>query len=262
MLYTSALIAITILANILTEVILIWRCYLVWGRGRLGVAVSVVPALIALDADVYCIWVLVTKIQLFYHQGTNNPSIVNTHDRLIGIFALLALTGNLMFTVLIAGKILFVAYRVGKSLPACTSIPRMYETIISATLESGMIYPIALSTYAAGALSSDSNNFDQFTSDALLAQSVFYSLVTIMGIASTLIIVRITLGVAIHDEKSFKETIMNMKEIDLTQGQRHTSYTITNSRRRNTSHTQETYHAKSLTEVASDLEAQKMDLTT
>ncbi|KAK1231865.1 hypothetical protein PQX77_005002 [Marasmius sp. AFHP31] len=33
-----------------------------------------------------------------------------------------------------------------------------------------------------------------------------------MGIASTLIIVRVTLGIAIHDEKSFKETIR--KNID------------------------------------------------
>ncbi|KAK1231871.1 hypothetical protein PQX77_005008, partial [Marasmius sp. AFHP31] len=124
-------------------------------------------------------------------------------------------------------------------------------------LESGMIYPIALSTYAAGALSSDSGNFDQSTSDALLAQSVFYSLVTIMGIASTLIIVRITLGVAIHDEKSYKETIMNMKDIDLQQRQYHTSHIITDTHQRHNPHTQETHYAKRQTEVESGLEAQK-----
>ncbi|KAK1231872.1 hypothetical protein PQX77_005009, partial [Marasmius sp. AFHP31] len=79
----------------------IWRCYLVWGRGRLGIAVSVVPALVALDADVYCIWALVTKIKLFHTRGANDPSIVNTLDPSIGVFALLALASNLMFTVLI-----------------------------------------------------------------------------------------------------------------------------------------------------------------
>ncbi|KAJ8089898.1 hypothetical protein PM082_018476 [Marasmius tenuissimus] len=38
-----------------------------------------------------------------------------------------------------------------------------------------------------------------------------------MGIASTLIIVRVSLGIAIHDEKSFKETIV--REYEATQEQ-------------------------------------------
>ncbi|KAK1217016.1 hypothetical protein PQX77_020334 [Marasmius sp. AFHP31] len=75
-----------------------------------------------------------------------------------------------------------------------------------------------------------------------------------MGIASTLIIVRVTLGLAIHDEKSFKETIL--KDIEPPQVQNHTSHDIIDIRQCASLNTQESY-TESREEVGLDLEAQK-----
>ncbi|KAK1217022.1 hypothetical protein PQX77_020340 [Marasmius sp. AFHP31] len=75
-----------------------------------------------------------------------------------------------------------------------------------------------------------------------------------MGIASTLIIVRVTLGLAIHDEKSFKETIL--KDIEPPQAQNHTSHDVIDIRQRASLNTQELY-TESREEVGLDLEAQK-----
>ncbi|KAK1228306.1 hypothetical protein PQX77_008656 [Marasmius sp. AFHP31] len=76
-----------------------------------------------------------------------------------------------------------------------------------------------------------------------------------MGIASTLIIVRVTLGLAIQDEKSFKETIL--KDIDPPQAQNHTSHdVIAICQRASLNFTQELY-TESQEHVGPDLEAQK-----
>ncbi|KAK1234613.1 hypothetical protein PQX77_002183 [Marasmius sp. AFHP31] len=92
-----------------------------------------------------------------------------------------------------------------------------------------------------------------FTSN-LIADVLFDSLVTIMGIASTLIIVRVTLGLAIHDEKSFKETIL--KDIEPPQAQNQTSHGVVDIRHRASLNTQESY-TESQEDVGLDLEAQK-----
>ncbi|KAK1217021.1 hypothetical protein PQX77_020339 [Marasmius sp. AFHP31] len=189
-------------------------------------------------------------------------------------FAFLALVSNLLLTMLIgenalalnqkathleviAGRIFYVAYQAGKYLPVRTSVPTVYKTIISATLESGLIYPTALMIYAACMLkykqiAADQRRYD-FTS-ILTADLLFESLVTIMGIASTLIIVRVTLGLAIHDEKSFKETILN--DIEPPQAQNHTSHNVIDIRQRVSPNTQESY-MESQEDIGPDLEAQK-----
>ncbi|KAK1230324.1 hypothetical protein PQX77_006579 [Marasmius sp. AFHP31] len=74
-----------------------------------------------------------------------------------------------------------------------------------------------------------------------------------MGIASTLIIVRVTLGLAIHDEKSFKETIL--KDIEPPQAQNHTSHNVIDIRQCASFNTQE--YRESQEDVGPDLEAQK-----
>ncbi|KAK1216293.1 hypothetical protein PQX77_021080 [Marasmius sp. AFHP31] len=86
-----------------------------------------------------------------------------------------------------------------------------------------MIYPVGLIIYTScvlnnlfGAKEQDSNpNLN------LASETIFGSLVSLMGIASTLIVVRVTLGIAIHDEKSFKDTIIT-KEMQHTRSERDT----------------------------------------
>ncbi|KAK1215114.1 hypothetical protein PQX77_022286 [Marasmius sp. AFHP31] len=70
-----------------------------------------------------------------------------------------------------------------------------------------------------------------------------------MGIASTLIIVRVSLGIAIHDEKSFKETIV--REYEATQVQQ-SSHSVMDIRRRDSEDTEST-----VVTLDEGLEAQK-----
>ncbi|KAJ8089929.1 hypothetical protein PM082_018507 [Marasmius tenuissimus] len=63
-------------------------------------------------------------------------------------------------------------------------------------------------------------DYDSLTRD-LVAATVWDSLITIMGIASTLIIVRVSLGIAIYDEKSFKETVVREYEATREQPSTH-----------------------------------------
>ncbi|KAJ8091975.1 hypothetical protein PM082_024210 [Marasmius tenuissimus] len=196
----------------------------------------VIPALTALAADV---WGLLVAI-LEGERGVIDSSLA--------IFTLIALVGNLLLTIIIAGRIFFVAYRVGKYLPVCTSVPKVYRTTISATLESGLLYPVALIIYTACTLSGAHIS----STVQLVAEAVFGSLVTIMGIASTLIIVRVSLGVAIHDEKSYKETIM--RDIEPPQAQGQSSHGVVDLRRFDSPRTRRSVGTGG---SQSDLEAQK-----
>ncbi|KAK1220968.1 hypothetical protein PQX77_016240, partial [Marasmius sp. AFHP31] len=180
--------------------LLLWRSYLVWGHKRVILASCSIAILVNVYGCVITFW------------DWGNPSSIRDGGPGIvyfAIFAIGALISNLLLTVLIAGRILFIAHRVGKYLPFRTSIPRMYRTILLATLESGLIYPIGLIIYATSVSQRFRGYNEEWFTTELIADVAFDSLVTIMGIASTIIIVRVALGIAIYDEQSFKDTILS-----------------------------------------------------
>ncbi|KAJ8091961.1 hypothetical protein PM082_024196 [Marasmius tenuissimus] len=201
--------------------------------------VILVPTAIAFGFNAYGLIITIMGTQC------KNPSNRNV---LLAVFALGALVGNVLFTLLIATRIFMIAYQVMKYVPSRASIPMMYRTIISATLESGLVYAIGLIIYTICVFELSMGTKATFRV-GLIADSVFDSLITIMGIASTLIIVRVTLGVAIHDEKSFKETIV--KNLDVT---------VRNNNFCNSmdSHTIDRSTTESHNSVARDLETQKI----
>ncbi|KAJ8089905.1 hypothetical protein PM082_018483 [Marasmius tenuissimus] len=183
--------------------------------------------------------------------GFENPPVI--------VFSFCALASNLLLTLLIAGRIIYIAYCVGKCLPPQSVVPTMHKTVLSATLESGLMYPVALVIYIVCMRWTQRHDLSKADRDAnvggfwvynLIAFTVWDSLITVMGIASTLIIVRVSLGVAIHDEKSFKETIVT--EYELTQEQTSSRNVMDVYRQRDSEDMESTRET-----LAGDAEAQK-----
>ncbi|KAK7045387.1 hypothetical protein VNI00_007638 [Paramarasmius palmivorus] len=116
------------------------------------------------------------------------------------VFLICTVATNLLLTVLIAGRIIYISREatkyVGKN-------PRnMYRTAIAVTLESGLIYPVLLIIYIASSrLNSggESTNLSPYYFISIVAYS---ALNQAAGIAPTLVIVRTSLGIAIEDTKS------------------------------------------------------------
>ncbi|KAK1231864.1 hypothetical protein PQX77_005001 [Marasmius sp. AFHP31] len=122
-----------------------------------------------------------------------------------GIFVLLALVSKLLLlTVLTAGRLLYIACRDWKDLPFCASVSTVCRTMGSMAIESSLIYLVWFAAYAVVTISNqlwaDSEAHPVQRTDL-----IFDSLVTIMGISSALIIVRVPLGTMIHGEDRFKE---------------------------------------------------------
>ncbi|KAJ8076042.1 hypothetical protein PM082_022024 [Marasmius tenuissimus] len=194
---------LTIIANCMTDILLLWRCYLVWDR---KLKVVIVPLLFCLGSNAFGF----VQAVFFSSPQSLNPQFMGPQSLTFtfAIFGVCAVTSNLLLTALLAGRICFIVNRVTRYLPP--SSRKMYKTIISATLESGLLYPMVMLIYAL---------FDIFwwrqPSSAVdwsllagISIIIFNSLINVMGIASVLIIVRISLGIAINDEKTFKETIL------------------------------------------------------
>ncbi|KAJ8089909.1 hypothetical protein PM082_018487 [Marasmius tenuissimus] len=203
---------ITSVANILTDSLLLWRFYHIWGRTKL--CVMIFPCIVAAMANIYgCV-----------QMGVGGADSAFKIRLPLVYFSICALVSNIILTSLIAGRTFYIGYQVGKHLPFRATVPMLYRTVLSATLESGLIYPIALIIFSACALTNvwaHTKSAHPYSSGqwtwSLVAATMWDSLTTIMGIASTLIIVRVSLGIAINDEKSFKETII--RDYKATYGQ-------------------------------------------
>ncbi|KAJ8076017.1 hypothetical protein PM082_021999 [Marasmius tenuissimus] len=185
---------LTTIANGVTDVLMLWRCYLMWNH---KVWVILVPCLLCVTTSIL---------------GLCGAIFPFTLTRIM--FALFAFTSNLTLTSLIAGRILSIARRVTCYLPPQSKPRKMYRTIFSATLESGLIYSTILLTYSISVILNHpfSEPEIQYLTLVVVGDVTFDSLMYVMGIASTLIIVRVSLGIAIHDEKTFMETIIRGRE--------------------------------------------------
>ncbi|KAJ8074582.1 hypothetical protein PM082_015485 [Marasmius tenuissimus] len=108
---------------------------------------------------------------------------------------------------LIAGRVFYISHQVAKDLKQ--PIQRIYKTAIYASLESGILYPLTLLIFTL-LLITEYFNRDTIAagSIALGSRGIYSGFVPIMGIASTLVIVRSALGIAINDEKSYRATVL------------------------------------------------------
>ncbi|KAI3620892.1 hypothetical protein WG66_006216 [Moniliophthora roreri] len=201
--------AVTVTANLIADIILIWRCYLVW---EADLNVVALPALFCLGNNVLA---FVTVHQAIhsdigspFYSGVLGVGLFDLNSKLFLAFIFGTLVSNLLVTLLIAGRILYISRKMRASAGPRNS--RMYSTIVAITLESGVLYPFALIVYAVTTMIFRFAPFDQAmlrdVRMALVSEVMASSLLQFVGIAPTLIIVRTGLGVAIQDTKSSMES--------------------------------------------------------
>ncbi|KAJ8090872.1 hypothetical protein PM082_024794 [Marasmius tenuissimus] len=222
---TFAAHGLTVTSNLLTDVILLWRCYLVWGS---RVRIVLLPILLCSATNVLGYLTMSDGVHVHDFASLEfYPDKMAPQSVILLCFSFGTLCSNLLLTILIAGRVFYISHQVAKLTKQ--PIAEMYRTIISASIESGLLYPAAIAGYAISlflsALGTPKRtplfkvNNDVPPGSATLACKVLYScLVPIMGIASTMIIVRSALGIAVNDEKSFKTTVLRGRDMDERSG--------------------------------------------
>ncbi|KAG7085335.1 hypothetical protein E1B28_002901 [Marasmius oreades] len=190
-----------VIANIITDGILIWRCYLIWNQKW-----SIIAPLIFI-----CVANNGALSVGFFFVPSAIVVVSHTQITMEGIFFISFVMGgiltNVSLTLLIAGRIIYISHGIKNF--STSSAQKMYQTIISATLESGLLYPFILVLYGSVTISHHLSKDAQTERQLFVAAGVLYSvLLPVMGIASTLIIVRIMLGIAVEDKKSIRDTAL------------------------------------------------------
>ncbi|KAJ8078271.1 hypothetical protein PM082_000477 [Marasmius tenuissimus] len=192
----GALQIMTVSSNVITDIILLWRCYLVWGRRYW---VIILPSLLCLANNVVGIltltpWSLGHGLAFDFGLSTIPQGQLHTkttdHDRFIISFAFGSFCTNIILTGLIAGRIFHIGHRVAK-LGVQRVDPSCIKPSFTRRWNRGCYTPL-ISSLVLQTFLKMSYNF----------------LIMIMGIASTLIIVRSALGITIQDEETFKATVM------------------------------------------------------
>ncbi|KAG7091569.1 hypothetical protein E1B28_010593 [Marasmius oreades] len=237
---TVAGVVFIVITNLVTELVLLSRCYLVWGSRRRFV---VVPGVFSLTATVFGIWNAITLSRihgLFVFTpiiGSGGPKLSQ-----FVIFVFAALFSNLLLGLMIAGRLIYITRcanrhmaldgKGGKGMyysAAATALiimcvpvifihhlPNPYTNLVISiswsckltiiSLESGLLYHLVLLIYtiivAIGITNSDSPSVYWHPTKAFVtAHAVFYySMIQIAGIVPTLIIVRFGLGVTVGDK--------------------------------------------------------------
>ncbi|KAJ7605451.1 hypothetical protein DFH06DRAFT_1252863 [Mycena polygramma] len=151
--------------NIIADGLVIYRCYIVWDR---KVYVIILPLLMLLVTSVFGV-----DLQL-----PSNP------------FFALSLATNVIVTALTAGRIWWICRQCRKYSTNRTDAQRRCMSTISILVESGVLYSATVLGYLiVGA----------FPSTNIVQEPIYEMLTQVMGIAPTLIIVRVGLGCEVQN---------------------------------------------------------------
>ncbi|KAJ7772239.1 hypothetical protein B0H16DRAFT_166486 [Mycena metata] len=159
------------LANTLADGIILYRCYVIWGYNWRPLTVP---------AFSYACTIIGGILGIIPLSGTSER--VATAACMLTIFCT-----NIIASSLAAGRIWWMSRRIAR-LQGRTNARRKYRDLTAIMLESGLIYPAALAI-----------SFGIFVSPATSTTSVLICIAVcyhIVGIAPTLIIVRVGLGVS------------------------------------------------------------------
>ncbi|KAG7097995.1 hypothetical protein E1B28_005303 [Marasmius oreades] len=132
---------------------------------------------------------------------------INLEDNIFMLFMVGSIVTNVLLMLLIVGRIIYISQGVQDLTTSSTQ--KMYQTVISAILESGLLSPVILVLYGSFTIRLWFPMTDEVALPFLIISETLYSiLLPTMGIASTLIIVRTAVGIAIEDENSFRATVL------------------------------------------------------
>ncbi|KAK1218454.1 hypothetical protein PQX77_018867 [Marasmius sp. AFHP31] len=206
---TSYLVNVT--SNLICDIVLLYRCHHIWKK---RICIVLLPAILCIGNNGYMVFLAPIRAGSngFVRNGLVEGNEPQDRSILILCFSLGSFLSNLLLTGLIVGRVFYIRRQISTN---CEQpVIGMYRTIIHASIESGILVPMAQFVYTVLMILDWSifRNLDHTSpafASTMLGVSVIKSASTsIMGIASTLIIVRIVLGIAIDDEQSFRDTVL------------------------------------------------------
>ncbi|KAE9405417.1 hypothetical protein BT96DRAFT_916130, partial [Gymnopus androsaceus JB14] len=179
----SALEYIFLVAGLLGDIVLIHRCYRLWYSRKHVIIIPLLGVLVTL-----IVWIV---LEVLERQEWGTPDVSEQNSAINGVFEIyivVTFTQNLILTGLIAGRLWWLTYkmkRIFSSQPAQRTSPNLLGPI----MESGLLTPMFLLVWVG-------LNFNGATAFALWIGFISPCVLTqVVGIASTLIVVRIGLGV-------------------------------------------------------------------
>uniref|UniRef100_A0A0W0EVJ5 Uncharacterized protein n=1 Tax=Moniliophthora roreri TaxID=221103 RepID=A0A0W0EVJ5_MONRR len=181
-----------LLSNIITDAILIWTCYIVWGG---NIRAIILPTLLCIANNI--LGIVVTTHYCEYFEFTIIAIVFNSNFdssiQIISAFLIMTALTNLLITFSIAGRIYIISHKAAKYVGK--NVNKMYWTVITIVLESGLMYPLQIAYAILG--SAKLNNVPHGAS-AVNFES---------GIAPTLIIVHTGLGISVESVEQMVSTM-------------------------------------------------------
>ncbi|KAF7338868.1 Zn(2)-C6 fungal-type domain-containing protein [Mycena sanguinolenta] len=164
--------------NMIADGLVIYRCYSIWNNNVYVVSLPIVLLIVTTGK----------RIALWTSSPSSHYPLVFGLDFSLPTdpFFVLTLTTNILVTAMTAGRIWWI-YRAAR-LYMQPDVQRRYMSALSILVESGMLYSATVLVYLIlGAI----------PSTVVLQSPVFQILTQVMGIAPTLIIVRVGLGTSV-----------------------------------------------------------------
>ncbi|KAG7085996.1 hypothetical protein E1B28_003519 [Marasmius oreades] len=173
--------------------ILVYRCFSIWGRNYLVIVIPVV--IILAETGVYY-YELRHYIKIQFASGLQQQTSSEVLKKSLAFTTaalILAAVANALLTLLIAGRIWWLKRRVqhltGNGIIG--NLPQKYDSIIAITMESGMIIPIFLIIYTVYSIRNTSGDHDALVIMAFMLPQV-------IAFAPLLIMVRVGLGLTVE----------------------------------------------------------------
>ncbi|KAF5320577.1 hypothetical protein D9758_018763 [Tetrapyrgos nigripes] len=177
-----------VFANILADCILIRRCYVVWNSNWkiviLPIFLSIVNNAVGFSAVVMLIDVFLGSLSL-----EKATQLLNAANKMLEAFFGVNIVSNVLLTFLIAGRIWWIMKQLERMDPDAKGLDdtrRRYRTVIALIVESGLLYPVSVIV------------FEIILHVVTLSPSLYPLMTTLAGMAPTLIIVRVHLGVSVN----------------------------------------------------------------
>ncbi|THU96532.1 hypothetical protein K435DRAFT_95053 [Dendrothele bispora CBS 962.96] len=198
----------------LQNIVLIHRCYKVWGAKKKIIVPPVFTSIINNGLALLAFIIdLVQSESAFAYEGGIIAKMAVLRVYTFKSFLVVNFFTNLFIPLMIAGRIWWIGYQVSKFLPLRKFNLTRY--IMATCLESGIMYPLALLP----ALVLFFQPIDKLTASVDLIPV----LIQVVGIAPTFIIVRVALGISIenvqdtvhiNEENGRDQIVLSMWEAD------------------------------------------------
>ncbi|THU93799.1 hypothetical protein K435DRAFT_967145 [Dendrothele bispora CBS 962.96] len=191
-----------LLANIVGDSILIHRCYVVWSSSW---TVIIAPIVISITSNCIGFAAIIMTIVIAFGglQRSQILSLTGHADKMLFAFMSLNVINNVLLTGLIAGKIWSIMNAVDKIMSQNQRGPKLgkrYQPTVALVLESGVLYPISVLI------------FEILSRRVSPIPSLYQVMTQLAGIAPTLIIVRVGLGVSVNSVNDSVTSLRNASE--------------------------------------------------